>query len=895
MPTTEQLATALAGRYTIERQIGAGGMATVYLGHDVRHRRPVAVKFLNPELGAVVGAERFASEIELTANLQHPYILPLFDSGEASLPGYTPGHGLLFYVMPYVDGETLRQRLTRERQLSIDEAIRIARGVASALDYAHRHGVIHRDLKPENILLHDGEPLVADFGIALALSNAAGERITQSGISLGTPQYMSPEQAAGDRQLDARSDVYSLGTVLYEMLAGEPPHTGPTVQAVISKVISEPARPIEQLRHTVSEHVCEALARALAKVPADRFATAGEFAAALTLSLPTQQSAPRRVRHRRKSWITLVSIALLGATLGGAATRALWITTAGGAAPSVSPPIVRSTIELPAEAPAAIGIDVSASDFHGPLVAVSGDGAWLAWIAKTNTGRLIYVRDMATGEQRPLPGTEGALGAFFSPDARWIGFLTVDHVSKISRDGGPVTRLCDAVQSEQGWWLTPDVIYFSETEGITLTRVSSDGGTPDRIAGPFATINARGEGYFSDVLDGGRLALSSKLHGISGDRADVTLLDLVSRSSKTLVHGGYAARFVAPDHLIYARAGALYRVRFDPKTGSTSGDPVKIVGDALMESILDISQAAVSSNGVLVFLAGSDLSIGRPAWIDRAGKVAYLDGMPERVYGVVDLSPDDNRLAAEISDVRDFVWVWDLNRREGHKADLEAVKERFPSWSADGRHLAGVTVQRDSTIKMVIHDVEQSGLIGEGRILAGADGSVAAWSPGGDTVIMEAGLRNGQPQLRAGRLTRPDTVGSFEGFFPAFSPDGHWFAYNSLRNGVNDVWLRSFPEGKSAGQISPAGGFEPRWLPSGDLYYRLGNSWWTTRVSTKGDPRWDPPRKVFEMEDFIDTRGWSYDVSRDGQRLLALKRTRPPVRSKIDVITNWTGLLDQKH
>src|ERR1019366_847145 len=213
MGSVERLNTALVGRYTIDREIGAGGMATVYLARDLKHDRPVALKVLKPELGAVLGVERFLSEIKVTANLQHPNLLPLFDSGEAN--------GLLFYVMPYVEGESLRGRLEREKQLPVDDAVRIAVAVAGALDYAHRHGVIHRDLKPENILLHDGQPLVADFGIALAVTNAGGMRITQTGLSLGTPQYMSPEQATGDRVVDGRSDIYSLAAVTYEMLGGE--------------------------------------------------------------------------------------------------------------------------------------------------------------------------------------------------------------------------------------------------------------------------------------------------------------------------------------------------------------------------------------------------------------------------------------------------------------------------------------------------------------------------------------------------------------------------------------------------------------------------------------------------------------------------------------------------
>jgi serine/threonine-protein kinase len=250
-----QLNSALSGRYAIDREVGAGGMATVYLARDVRHERNVALKVLNPELGAVLGVERFLSEIKVTANLQHPNLLPLFDSGEAE--------GLLFYVMPYVEGESLRARLTREKQLPIDEAVRIATAIASALDYAHRHGVIHRDLKPENILMHEGQPLIADFGIALAVSKAGGNRITQAGLSLGTPQYMSPEQATGDRTVDGRTDIYSLGAMLYEMLAGDPPHLGSTSQAVIAKLLTEKPRSVRTARSTVPMHVDMAVEHAL--------------------------------------------------------------------------------------------------------------------------------------------------------------------------------------------------------------------------------------------------------------------------------------------------------------------------------------------------------------------------------------------------------------------------------------------------------------------------------------------------------------------------------------------------------------------------------------------------------------------------------------------------------
>ena len=265
----ERLKTVLADRYAIEHELGVGGMATVYLAEDLKHRRKVAIKLLHPELAAVIGAERFLREIEIAAGLTHPHILPLHDSGQAD--------GLLYYVMPYVEGESLRDRLNRETQLSLEDTLQIAHEVADGLSHAHSHGVVHRDIKPENILLSGAHALIADFGIAKAITAAGGARLTETGLSLGTPEYMSPEQASGDQRLDARSDLYALGCVVYEMLAGEPPHTGPTAQAILSKVLSQPVPSLREVRETVPAAVEQVLAKALAKLPADRFATVAQF------------------------------------------------------------------------------------------------------------------------------------------------------------------------------------------------------------------------------------------------------------------------------------------------------------------------------------------------------------------------------------------------------------------------------------------------------------------------------------------------------------------------------------------------------------------------------------------------------------------------------------------
>jgi len=280
----ESFTSALAGRYAIEREIGRGGMATVYLAEDVKHSRKVAIKVLRPELTESVGADRFLQEIRTTANLRHPHIVPLYDSGEAA--------GSLFYVMPYVMGESLEQRLERERQLSVDEAVRISSQVADALGYAHEQGLLHRDVKPGNIMLERGHAVVTDFGIARAVSAAGGDRLTRAGLAVGTPAYMSAEQASGDDRLDWRSDMYSLACVTYEMLAGQPPFSGPTPASVMARHTLDPVPPLTTVRPGIPAHVARAVERALAKIPADRFATMAEWAGALSGKVQAPEADP---------------------------------------------------------------------------------------------------------------------------------------------------------------------------------------------------------------------------------------------------------------------------------------------------------------------------------------------------------------------------------------------------------------------------------------------------------------------------------------------------------------------------------------------------------------------------------------------------------------------------
>ena len=444
----EQLAAILTDRYRIERQLGQGGMATVYLAQDLKLDRQVALKVLRPELGAVLGTERFLAEVKITARLDHPHILTLIDSGAAG--------GLLYYVLPYVRGESLRDLLDREQQLGVERALEITKHVASALDYAHRHGVVHRDIKPENILLQEGEAMLADFGIALAVTEAGGNRLTETGLSLGTPQYMSPEQATGDRGLDARSDVYSLAAVLYEMLVGDPPITGKTVQSVIAKLLTEAPTRIRTVRPTVAEGVDAAVAKALSKVPADRFATAGDFMRALeAATMSAQMAAANAATSTGASPAAAQAMAAIpapGTVAGSRRARNVGILIGAGAT-------VALLVALGARGKLFAPIDTSAAlkertqlTFSGRVSrpTLSSDGKQLAYFTRECQGaRCTYALDVqdvgATVTRRVLAGATAAYWLEWSPDRRnLILFGTVEGrygAFIVSALGGPARLL----------------------------------------------------------------------------------------------------------------------------------------------------------------------------------------------------------------------------------------------------------------------------------------------------------------------------------------------------------------------------------------------------------------------------------------------------------------------
>jgi eukaryotic-like serine/threonine-protein kinase len=560
----ERLKAALADRYTLQRELGRGGMATVYLAEDLKHHRPVALKVLRPELAAVLGPDRFLREIELSARLTHPHILPLHDSGNAA--------GFLYYVMPYVEGESLRDRLNREKQLPLDDALQIAREVADALSYAHSHDVIHRDIKPENILLESGHAVVADFGIARAITTAGGDRLTETGLVLGTPAYMSPEQSVGEQAIDGRSDLYALGCVLYEMLAGEPPHTGATAQAVIAKRLSGVVPRVSAVRASVTPGLERVLDRMLANVAADRFATASQVVAALTAepAPATRSPSPEGPRlPQRRMLVAAATAALVVVTV-----TALWVRRSPGPRPdrnriAVAPfDILEPSLELWREG--LVDVLSAGLDGAGPLQAVaptivirrwSGrvDAASAALLAeRTGAELVVFGRLVGTGADS-VRATAAILDA---PTGKTVGEVEVRELS------ARIDRLADT--------LTVALLReLGRTRPIGAARLASLRSS----SLPALKAFLQGEQYFRrTVWDS---ALASYQHAVD---LDSTFTVALRRVSHVLGWQGTAADSLSRVYLL--RAGRLNR-------GLSPRDSLLVVADSLWAALFEREADAV--------------------------------------------------------------------------------------------------------------------------------------------------------------------------------------------------------------------------------------------------------------------------------------------------------------
>jgi serine/threonine protein kinase/Tol biopolymer transport system component len=894
-----RLALSLAGRYAVERELGQGGMATVYLATDVRHERKVALKLLRPELAAVIGAERFLAEIKTTASLQHPHILPLHDSGEAD--------GTVFYVMPYVEGESLRDRLRHDKQLPVDEALRITHEVASALDYAHRHGVVHRDIKPENILLHDSQALVADFGIALAVSRSdSPTRMTETGMSLGTPHYMAPEQAMGEREITPKADIYALGAVLYEMLTGEPPFTGSTAQAIVARAVTENPRSITLQRRTVPAHVEAAVLKALEKIPADRFASAGEFARALdhpelvpAAVMPAH--AGRTESTRRWSALTIVPGAIafaLAVALGWTLFHA-----------SPSPSVTRYAIAFPAaQAPA-----------PNRTLSVSPDGAYLVYVGPSDAlNTQLWIKPRDAERATPLAGTGGVTRAAFSPDGQWIAFVQQNILRKMPVVGGAAITLADSASPARGVaWLDDGRVVFTSLSGPGRElRVVSEAGGPSIIAWTGETETA----WNPTAVPGQPRVLFTRCGGGSGcpGEQDAWALNIDSREAHRIISGAVLAQYLPTGQIVYVRRdGGLLTAPVNAKTLMPTESPIPI-RDSVALGINDVPIFAVSRSGSMFVRSGANMSgseIHELVWVDRSGRESILDSsftfrltLQGQNRGWT-LSSDGRRLAIGLNTptAGDDIWIKQLPFGPLSRLTFDSLPEHRPRWIANGQSVMylryfgsgqgmGVFRRRaDGTgSEEVVFNrkpvvVPEAQMSEDGKWLVVRTGGTEGVSGGRDISIMQIGVDSEPRPLIASPQFDESSI--------ALSPDGRWIAYESNETGRSEVYIRPFPRADAGkAQVSTDGGRAPLWAKNGRELFYVNAAREMTAVAVGAastEPSLGERRRLFRMRDELyltDLERYTpFDISNDGQRFLMARRVafREGQVAPLVVTENW--------
>jgi len=851
-----RLAAALADRYRIERELGAGGMAMVYLAHDVRHERPVALKVLRPELAAIVGAGRFLAEIKTTAHLQHPHILGLIDSGEVE--------GTAFYVMPFVRGESLRERIRHEQQLAIGDAVRIATQIAGALDYAHRQGIIHRDIKPENVLLHDEQALVADFGIALALTRTDDDktRMTETGMSLGTPQYMSPEQAMGERKLDARTDVYALGCVLYEMLCGEPPFTGPNAQAIVAKVMTIDPQPVSALRRSVPQNVADATMVALSKVPADRFPSAAAFAAALANpqyvapDTGARRAARPALALRTRDIAAAAAIILLtvAAVMG-------WLHRPPRGEPAV---VARFVLPFPDS--------ISPTRF-----ALSPDGSRVIWTHSTG----VYERRLDSLAIRRLRDPLNSAIRSVSPDGQDVSMGGGSGIVIASLSGGPTRRASPPGVGRGSHWSTDGWIYYSRIAGIQgrsagLARVPAAGGSVDTLA----TFDSASVIVIEDfvVLPGSRAIVAS----VRRDSVfELSTFSFASGAWKVLAPGGPHVHYVDPGYLVYANGAYLMAAPFDASRLELTGQPMRIAESPSGE----IMQLRASEN-VLAYLIPGESRASGIALRTRSGASTRLPNVPDTLrFTSFAASPDGRRFVAVAGSPAGSgggparggrggrgrgggppqganLYIYQLPAGPMQRL-RSSDRDHSPAWLPGGRELSFVRTVGDTAATWSLMKRTWDATTAPTRLFTSARGgtlSTTSWLPDGRRAVISVsqntprsegrGPPNTQSNLKLFSLDAPDSLrtlltGAFQLGGPAVSRDG-LLAYSSTESGVSEVYISRL-DGSSRRQVSLSGGSAPKWAWSGrELFFRNDDTLFVAQIRAGTELSAGEVRPLFE-------------------------------------------------
>ena len=866
----DRLKSALADRYTVERMIGAGGMADVYLTHDLRHNRKVAIKVMHHDLAELVGVERFLQEIETTAKLQHPHILPLFDSGSVD--------GTVFYVMPYVEGESLRSRLKRETHLPIADALRITREVATGLAYAHRHGVVHRDIKPDNVLFQDGQAVLADFGISLPAKgdDRPRARLTEVGVSLGTPSYMSPEQVTG-QEVDRRSDIYSLGSVAYEMLAGQPPFTGSSVQTVLGKLISEEPRPVIEHRKSVPPHISAAILKALEKLPADRWQTAAEFAEALAghgrIDVKPASQSTRTV-------IPWAVAAVLALALG-------WVALRGDRVPAPANSLVRFGVEF----------DNGVVPSFTPIVRLSADGQQLFVSAMVERREEVLRRTLDRVGMSVIKGAgQGEQGTgnsrpFVSPDGRWVAYARQKKLWKVPVEGGTAIELAAAEWAGGSWGRSGKLVY-TQAYNTGLWVVSERGGDERMLTKPDQGKEELGHWWPQILPDGDHVLFTAYRTPL--ENATIEVLTISTGERKVLLTGGVYGFYVPTGHLLFAVGETIRAVPFDLQRFEIRGVPVAVVDDVAMNLTDGAAAFDVSETGTLAYLpVESYVTDTEVVIVDRKG--TETKALPNRDrYNNPRLSPDGTRVSVDIRSANSAgdIWAFEIGRSGGTRITSEGGREFGAEWTPDGKELIYSSERPFFDLYRRAADASQP----EQPLLSGTnDHYTGAVSRDGKTFAFSAAVPGGEIwtiPLQDKPVATPYFANGFNLGHPTLSPDGRWMAYDSDESGQGvDVFIQSYPDPRQKRlKVSPSHGSEPMWTQGGrELVYREGEKVLAVSIDLATGAS-GPPRVLFSGP-YPDNPGWtrprSYDVTADGERFLLTKLPGEKSPPRIMVVLNW--------
>jgi eukaryotic-like serine/threonine-protein kinase len=883
------------GPYEILSAVGAGGMGEVYKARDTRLDRIVAIKVLPAHLADRAELrERFEREAKTIASLNHPHICTLHDIGHQD--------EIDFLVMEYLEGETLAQRLLKS-SLALEQVLQYAIEIADALDKAHRKGITHRDLKPGNVMLTKSGTKLLDFGLAklkqevspanvpLSELPTANDPLTAEGALVGTMQYMAPEQLEG-KEVDARTDIFAFGAVVYEMATGKRAFEGKTQASLIAAILEREPPPMSSLQPMTPPALDRVVRRCLAKDRDDRWQTARDLEVELKWIAesgsqaglaPTAAMKGFRALGRR-ALILSVGIFLLGAAIAGMAVWSL--------KPTPTPqPISRLTITLP-QGQQLAGLE------NGPAVVLSPDGTHLAYVARHGGTQQLYLRAMDSLEVKPIPGTEGASNPFFSPDGQWLGFFAGTKLRKVSVSEGAAVTVGDASVPRGASWGSHGMIAFAPTPVSALLQVPDAGGTPQPL-----TRFEKGDisHRWPEFLPGGKAMLF--VAGTSAAdfaNAQVTVQSLGTGERRDLIQGGANPRYAPSGHLVYAQGGSLMAAQFDPRRLLVTGAAVPVVEGVLQFPVSGVAQYSFSATGSLVYVLGGVQSAqSKLVWVSRNGAEQAL-ATPARAYLNPRLSPDGRRVAVGITESESQIWLYDLSRETLTRFTFEGNTNNRPVWTPNGKRIAFQS-SKEGPLNIFWQLADGSG--GLERLNTGKyTQAPSSWSPDGqllaffevnpttqrDIWVLPLGDRKAQPFLRT----------PFNESVPRFSPDGRWLAYISDESGRYEIYVQAYPGPGGKWQISTEGGTEPAWNPNGrELFYRSGDKMMAVDIATRPGFAAGKPHMLFEGQyQPAPATLPNYDVSPDGQRFLMVKPTESveAAPTQINVVLNWFEELKRK-